>query len=163
MKGETQSLHLQKMMQAQKHHPEYTLVLAPIEVKRKSLKHLHKGELLLLGLDRLELYLQNAEKICAKVRLYSRNNIVKLQIELLQEMPAYTNNSKKYENILCTFGTVQSRTLEKGHTIEISLADIQVVTLFWEEKKQASGLLVNVEDEIAIEITEVYNGKSGQR
>ncbi len=158
MKGETQSLHLQKMMQLQKHHPEYALVLAPMEVKRKSLKHLTKGELLLLGLTYLDLYLQNSEGFCAKVVLSYRNETVKLQIVSFDKMSADTSNSKKYEKVFCVFGRVQSRTLDEGHNIEIPITELHEVTLFWEDKKQAAGLLVMVEDEIAIEITEVYNG-----
>ena len=158
MKGETQSVHLRQMMQRQQHLPEYSLVLPLFELKRKSLKRLERTDLLLLGSERLELYLQDGATLVAKVTVENSGESVKLSILSLEEIAVNTNDSKKYENILTSFGKVQCRTLEVGHKIELSQTELQDVTLFVGEVQQAKGLLVTVDDEIAVKITEVNNG-----
>ncbi len=158
MKGETQSVHLRQMMQRQQHLPEYSLVMPLFALKRKSLKKLESADLLLLGSEQLELYLQKGAALVAKAVVENSGESVKLSIVSLEEVVVNTSDSKKYENIVASFGAVQCRTLEVGHKIELSQTDLQEVTLFTGEVQQAKGLLVTVDDEIAVKITEVNNG-----
>ena len=159
MKAETQSGHLQKMMQKHTVHPEYDLMLPSFSVKKKRLHTLVKNDVFLLGSDILELVLMHRHTdMYAKTVLDSYEETVKMQITLLAKVTENKCDSKKYETVLCSFGNVQSRKFEVGHKIEISMRDLRKVTLFWEEKKRAEGLLVNVESEIAIKITKVYHG-----
>ena len=155
MKGETQSLHLQRMMQKHNHYPEYDLVLPLFSIKKKSLKKLQKNDLLLLGLDRLELVIKNEENICTNVSLENHGETVKIQILDLVESLDMTYDSKKYENVLCSFGKIQIRKIEVGYKIEIPVHNLNDVELISEGKKLAKCLLVNVDEEIALKITEV--------
>ena len=88
MKSETQFSHLQKKIRKYKYYPEYDLVLAPFNIKKKNLKHLKTGDVLLLGLDVLMLYFMEKNKmqknkICATLKLEKHHNIVKVRIESL--------------------------------------------------------------------------------
>lgn len=158
MKGETQSLHLQKMMKKHKVNPEYTLVLPSMAVKKKSLKKLERGDVLLLGLERLELSLMKDDLFCARMVVDSSAGSLKLEIISLDELDVNTSDSKKYEKLFCSFGKLQSRKLEVGHKIEISAKEMETVELFTGEKKLAIAALVSVDNEIAIEIKEVIHG-----
>ena len=158
MKGETQSLHLQEMMQQLQRNPEYMLAFPPLMIKKKSLKKISIGEILLLDLNMLDLYLFEGERPCARVSPEQYGEFVKLKIVSLVKSPDMTVDSKKYEKILCTFGTVQSRKMEVGHKIEISADSLSEVILSAEGKKLAKGSLVIVDKKLAIEITEVENG-----
>ena len=158
MKGETQSLHLQKMMKKHKVNPEYILVLPLVAVKKKSLKKLERGDVLLLGLERLELVLMKEGLFCAKMAVESSAGSLKLKIISLDKPDVNTNDSKKYEKIFCSFGKLQSRKLEVGHKVEISAKEMETVELFSGETQLATASLVSVDSEIAIEIKEVVHG-----
>lgn len=158
MKGETQSLHLQKMMKKHKVNPEYTLVLPLMAVKKKSLKKLERGDVLLLGLGKLELSLMKDDLFCARVAVENSAGSLKLEITSLEKPDVNTSDSKKYETLLCSFGKLQSRKIEVGHKVEIATKEMETVELFSGEKKLATVSLVNVDSEIAIEIKEVVHG-----
>ena len=158
MRAERQSLHLQNMMQKHKRYPEYELVLPSFAVKKKSLKSLASDDLLLLEMERLDLALVLESQTCAKVRLTFTGDTLKLKIVSLEKSPVEKSDSKKYENILCSFGQVQSRVLELGHIIEIPALNMEKVEVGTLEKKIAKGRLVLVDDKLAIKITEVEHG-----
>jgi hypothetical protein len=155
MKGETQAVHLSEIMQKHRLYPEYELALPMIEVKKSSLKKLAEGDLLLLGLDHLELVLLQEGKVCAKVMLDETQNTRKIKIVNLEKDMLSSYNSKKYKIVKCSFGILQSRVLEVGHQIGIASLDLHKVGLMTEEKVWAKGSLVNVDDEIAVQIDEV--------
>jgi len=158
MKGETQSAHLQKMMHQHKRYPEYELVLPPFSIRKKSLKKMGQGDVLLLGLDFLDLELLKEGETCAKVTVEHVAESTKLRIVSLPETSYNTNDSKKYEKLVAIFTTLQIRKLEVGHKVEIPSVEIGEMALFSGNEKCFKGRLVTVDDEIAIEITEVLNG-----
>lgn len=155
MRGETQALHLEKMMQKHTLYPEYELAFPPIQVKRNSLQKLSKGDILLLGLDSLEMILLEEENISASVVLNESGNGSKIKIIKLNKSTIEQYNSKKYETINISFGMIQSRTLEVGHQIETTQLNLQEVLLHVDGKNIAKGSLVNVDEEIAVQIDEV--------
>ncbi len=155
MRGETQALHLEKMMQKHKLYPEYELALPPIQVKKNSLQKLSKGDILLLGLDRLEMILLEEGNISANVVLNESENGSKIKIIKLNRSATEQPNSKKYEIVEFSFGVIQSRTLEVGHQIETTQLNLQEVLLHVNGKNIAKGSLVNVDEEIAVQIDEV--------
>jgi len=155
MRGETQALHLAKMMQKHKLYPEYELALSPIQVKKNSLKKLSKGDILLLGLDSLEMILLEEGKTCASVVMNETENSSKIKITQLNKSTTEQSDSKKYQTVKISFGVLQSRKLEVGHKIEIAQLNLQEVSLHVDGKNIAKGSLVNVDEEIAIQIDEV--------
>ncbi len=155
MKGETQAIHLEKMMQKHKLYPEYELALSPIEVKKNSIKKLTKGEVFLLGLDSLNLILIEEGEICANAVIKKSENSSKLKIIQLKRSTIEQGDSKKYETIKISFGMIQVRKLEIGHTIGITSLNLQEVTLVVDDENIAKGSLVNVDEEIAVQIDEV--------
>ncbi len=158
MKGETQSVHLRKMMQQHKRYPEYELALPSFSIKKKSLKKMAQGDVLLLGWDFLDLILMKEGKVCAKVTVDHVAESLKLRISALEECSAEKHDSKKYENMVSVFTALQIRKLELGHKIEVPISEIRELALFSGDEKRFKGLLVTVDDEIAIEITEVLYG-----
>ncbi len=155
MKGETQAIHLEKMMQKHKLYPEYELALSPIEVKKNSIKKLTKGEVFLLGLDSLNLILIEEGEICANAVIKKSENSSKLKIIQLKRSTIEQGDSKKYETIKISFGMIQVRKLEIGHTIGITSLNLQEVTLVVDDENIAKGSLANVDEEIALQIDEV--------
>ena len=155
MRDETQSLHLAKIMQKHKHYPEYELVLPCLIVKTKSLKKLSKGDVLLLGDDHLNLKLLKDDETYGNVDIEESENSRKIKIIDIEKHTTLSTNSKKYENVKCSFSFLQSRVFEVGHKIDISSFNLEKVNLIIDHKKVAEGSLVNVDEEIAIEITKV--------
>ena len=157
MKAETQSLNLRKMMEKQKLYPQYDLALDGVCVKKKSLKNLEEGSLLLLGMDYLNMILVKNSEVCARVRLINVGDCSKIEIVSLNETAANTCDSKKYENILCSLGKINCKKLELGHKVGISSLGIKEIEVFSNNNILAKGSLVSVDNEIAIQITEVNN------
>ena len=155
MKSETQAFHLAKMMQDHTHYPKYELALPLVSVRSKNLKKLSLDDVLLLGLNVLEFVLMDAESMCATVVLKDMENIHELEIIHLDEDTVYPVDSKKYDTLKLSFGTVQSKVLEVGETIDITHIDLVYETLLSENKKLAEGSLINVDNEIAIKIEKV--------
>jgi len=157
MRDETQALHLVKMMQKHKLYPEYELALSPIQVKKNSLKKLSKGDIFLLGLDSLNMILVEEGEICANVVMNKSENSRKIKITQLNGEATKQSDSKKYETVKISFGMIQSRKLEVGHTIGVTSLSLQEVTLWIEDENIAKGSLVNVDEEIAVQIDEVVH------
>jgi hypothetical protein len=87
--------------------------------------------------------------------LEESRNSRKIKIVNIQKQTELPSHSKKYETLKCSFDFLQSRSFEVGHKIDISSIDLGKVNLFIGKKKLAEGKLVNVDEEIAIEITKV--------
>ncbi len=155
MRGESQAMRLEKMMQKQHPFPVYELALPLMQIKKKSLKKLSKKDILLLGLSSLELVLLSENKLCAKVMLNISENNSKIEIIEIESNSVDTYDSKKYEILKCSFGKVQSRKLEIGHTLGITALNLNKVDLIIADKNIAKCSLVNVDEEIAIEIEKV--------
>ncbi|WP_295420764.1 FliM/FliN family flagellar motor switch protein [Sulfurovum sp.] len=155
MRGETQAVHLAKIMQKHKLYPEYELVLPLVRIKKNSLKKLSKGNILLLGLESLDMLLLSKEKICANVVIDGVHNSTKIKITSLEDKAILPTNSKKYETLKCSFGILQSRKLEVGHKIDIASLNSEEILLIVEGRTIAKGALVNVDEEIAIQIDKV--------
>ncbi|PHS40616.1 MAG: hypothetical protein COB07_03685 [Sulfurovum sp.] len=155
MKSETQAFHLAKMMQDHTLYPKYELTLPLVAVRSKKMEDLFPDDVLLLGLNVLEFVLMDSESICANVVLKDRENIHELEIIHLEEDVVKTIDSKKYKILKISFGTVQSKVLEEGETIDITHIALEKVTLWSENKKLAEGSLINVDNEIAIKIDKV--------
>jgi len=159
MKSETQFSHLQNKIQKYKCYPEYDLVLAPFNIKKKNLKNLKTGDVLLLGLDILILYFMQKNKICATLKLEKHNTIVKVRIESLNTIDINRENGKKWKKIYCSLDHVQCRKLEVGHTVTLNTEALKFVELFHSDLKIADAKLISVDNEIAIEITEVEHNE----
>ena len=155
MRGETQSVRLAEMMQKHKLYPEYELTLPFLLVKKNSLKKLSKGDVLLLGDHNLNLKLLKEDGLLGNVEIEESENSRKIKIVDIQEHSELTTHSKKYETVKCSFSFLQSRSFEVGHKIDISSTDLAKVNLILGNKKLAEAKLVNVDEEIAIEITKV--------
>ena len=159
MKAKMQSLQLQEMMQRHKRHPEYDLVLPSFLLKKKKLRTLKANDILLLGLTHLELELHQEGISCAAVDLDSRGETLKVKITKINNTLADTFTAKKYEKITGSFGKIQSRQLEAGHKVEVSVLNMNKVTLYVDNTKIAEAKLVMVDEEIALNIIEVNDGK----
>ena len=155
MKHETQAHHLAEIMQKHISYPTYDLTLPPVRVRSNKLKKLSVNDLLLIGVDRLELLLMNGNTIYATMRLRPMKNMHRAEIIHLAEDTIEQPDSKKYKILKISFGTVQSKALEIGSTIDITHIDLEKVTLASEDKMIAEGSLVNVDEEIAIQIKKV--------
>ena len=154
MRGETQAVHLSKIMQSHKLYPEYELVFPFVKIKKKSVKKMTKNDIVLLGLETFNMCLLSEKNMCANVSLVKEQNSRKLKIISLENMN-YASKSQKYEILKCSLGMIQSRKIEIGHKIDISSLHLDEVLLSVEEKTIAKGFLVTIDNEIAIQIREV--------
>ncbi len=155
MKAETQANNLATLVRRKKKYPEYELVLPFINVKLSKLHKLAEGDILLLGLDHLDLYLLSDTNIMANVHIFIDDNRQKIKISSLDKKMMVQEHTKKYENIKCSFGMLQSRKFEVGFEVSIEEVNLQKIKLFVEDKNIAEATLVKVDDEIAIQVTKV--------
>lgn len=155
MKSESQAQRLAEMVQDRIYYPAYELAFPFLEVRRSKLKKLSVDDILLTGFDTLELVLTEGKSICAKVAFVYVGNMPKIEIVHVFKETTGHYDSKKYKILHCSFGAVKSKVLELKHTIDIAHIDLEQVTLSSEGKMIAQGVLVNVDEEIAIQIKKV--------
>lgn len=153
MKAESQACCLGRMMSQYRGLPQYELSFPPVLVKRKAVKKLTVGDFLLLGFQQIELVLCKEGKVVADIAPEKNGNVIKI-IQTKEEAACFAEN-KKYEAVQVSLGTLQSRTLEPGHRIEIAACNLQKVSLFRKGKRFAEGSLANVDDRIAVQIDEI--------
>lgn len=157
MKAETQATYLSKLVHDSKLYAEYELALPFIRIKRKSLKNMCIGDVLLLGLSNLDMILLSEDKISAKVSISEIGSGSKIKIIDTDVKPIYTYDSKKYEKIKLSFGLVQSKKIEHGHAIDISSLNLNETDIVSRQTIIAKGSLINVQGDIAIQIKEVFS------
>lgn len=155
MKSETQAQRLAEMVQDRMHYPAYQLALPLAEVRRSKLKKLRVDDVLLTGFDTLECVLIEGRTICAKTVVRYAGNTPRVEIVQLSEDTVGDAGNEKYSMLQCSFGTVKSKVLALKHTIDIAHIDLEQVSLNSEGKMIAQGILVNVDEEIAIQIKKV--------
>ncbi len=155
MKSETQALHLARIMQRHMHTPSYEVVLPLVMVQSKKLKKLSVDDVLLTGFDKLEILLIDGDIICANMQLKQTGAASEIAISKLTKETIKQCDSKKYETLKISFGSVQMKALELGQTIDITHIDLEKVTLVLKDKTIAEGFLVTVDEEIAIQIKEM--------
>lgn len=155
MKSETQALHLARIMQRHIQTPSYELALPLVMVPKKKLKKLSEDDLFLSGFDSMEFIMIDGDTIYAEMKLKKMKNTYETEIVDVREDTIEKSNSKKYEILKISFGSVQSKRLELGEMIDIGDIDLQTVKLVLKEKTIAEGSLVIVDDEIAIQIKRV--------
>jgi hypothetical protein len=155
MKSETQAFHLARIMQRRMHTPSYELVLPLVMIQSKKLKKLSVDDVLLTGFDRLEFLLIDGDIICANTQLKQMRTASEIAISKLTKETVEQFDSKKYKTLKISFGSVQSKALELGQTIDITHIDLEKVTLVLKDKTIAKGSLVTVDEEIAIQIKEI--------
>jgi len=157
MKAETQAVLLEKMMQKKKVQPVYELTLPLFSMKQSLLKKLTKGDILLLGLDSLEIIVLQNEKTYANVMLLKNEKIQEIEIISTDNTWSYFTENPKYEVLKCLLSTIGVESFDVGTKQDISNVRFEYVTLYTEKNvKRLEGKLVEVEGNIAIEVTKVY-------
>jgi len=156
MRGDTQADRLEVMMQKHRIYPHYTLALPPFEVRKRALAELKKGDILLLGLDRLTLVLLEGNTICAEVTIEHHSALDRLRITALGE-DAQAHASKKYQRVTVVWGEIPCKKLEVGHVVGAMDLNFDHLSVVVEQKKIAEGSLVNAGGRIALEIIEVIS------
>lgn len=156
MRGDTQADSLEVMMQKHRIYPHYTLALPPFEVRKSALAELKKGDILLLGLDRLTLVLLDGKNICAEVMIEHHSALDRLRITALGKH-AQERVSKKYQVVTVAWGEIPCKKLEVGHVIGTMDLNFDHLSVVVEQKKIAEGSLVNAGGRIALQIIEVVS------
>ena len=155
MHGETQANRLAELMKQRGNLPSYELALHLVAVRSSSLKKLDINDILLLGLNHLECILIDDGTICAKTVLIKQNNRHVMKVVESVKEPIKHYDGKKYEMLKLSFGEIQSRTLDVGHTIDMSQVNLEKVSLVRNVKKIATASLINVDGQIALQIDKV--------
>lgn len=155
MKGERQSSRLMQMMQKQGVVPSYELLLPLVHFPIKPYGHLALNDVLILGLDDLELSLLKEEVLCARVKLLKSDRVQELEIVELDQKPINPSDSKKYEVLKLSFGFVQCKHLEKDSKLRAEHINFEKVSLILKDIKIAEATLVLVDEKIALQIDKV--------
>ncbi|MDD2226381.1 MAG: hypothetical protein PHD42_04650 [Dysgonamonadaceae bacterium] len=154
MRADTQADSLEAMMQKHQIYPCYTLALPPFEVKKRALKELKRGDILLLGFERLSLVLLDEKRGNAEVMIEHHHALDRLRIVSLGELTR-DHLSKKYQVVTAILGEVPCKKLEVGHVIGAMDLDFGHLDIIAGKKKIAEGSLVNTDGRIALQINEV--------
>lgn len=156
MRGETQALHLAKMMQNHTHYPQYELALPLVSVRSSKLKKLSLNDVLLLDFKVLEFILIEGANICADLVLQRAEDSHVIIITHLHRKTILSNESHKFKTVKLSFGECQIKNSEVGDTLDMTQFDLGKVTLIADEKKIAEGSLINVDNEIAVKINNLF-------
>ena len=155
MHGETQANRLASLMQNHKSVPSYELSLPLVTVRSSSLASLKAEEVLLIKQKKLECILLNNDTIVADVIVEKSQNRYVLKVRSLHKRKLPETQRKAHEVLKLSFGEVQSRILEVGHTIELTQIDLHKVILMRKNKIIAEASLITVDEEIAVQIDKV--------
>jgi len=155
MHGETQANRLASLMQKHKSLPSYELALPLVTVLSSSLDNLEVDDVLLLRLDVFECILLNDDILYANVIPVHEKRRVMIKVLDMVNRKVSKTQRKEHEVLKLSFGTVQSRILEVGHTVDVSHMDLETVSLMRKKKKIATASLVNVDGKMAVKIDKV--------
>ena len=155
MHGETQANRLASLMQKHKSLPSYELALPLVTVQSSSLDNLEVDDVLLLRLDVFECILLNNDILYANVIPVHEKRRVMIKVLDMVNRKVSKTQRKEHEVLKLSFGTVQSRILEVGHTIDVSQMDLETVSLMRKEKQIATASLVNVDGKMAVKVDKV--------
>ena len=155
MHGETQANRLASLMQKHKSLPSYELALPLVTVQSSSLDNLEVDDILLLRLDVFECILLNNDILYANVIPVHEKRRVMIKVLDMVNRKVSKTQRKEHEVLKLSFGTVQSRILEVGHTVDVSHMDLETVSLMRKKKKIATASLVNVDGKMAVQIDKV--------
>lgn len=156
MRGETQALHLAKMMQKHIHFPQYELALPFVRVRSAKLKKLSVNDVLLLDLKVLEFILIEGDRICADLVLQQVEGRHVIAITHLHQKALSSNENKKFETLKLSFGKFSIKSVEVGERLDIAQFDLEKIMLIVEDKKIAEGSLLNVDNEVAVKINTLF-------
>jgi len=155
VKDDRQADRLRQMMQKQRVVPSYELLLPLVSLSTKAYRQLALNDVLILGLEDLELILVKDEMIYAKVKLLKSDNLFGLEIIELCKKPIKPSDSKKYETLKLSFGFVQCKVLEKDSKLRAEQINFKKVSLILRNIKIAEATLVLVDEKIALRIDKV--------
>ena len=154
MKVETQASRLERMMRKHWNVETYRVTLPPVALKRKDVKMLDPGDVLLLELGHLELLLVQKDETKASLELSEGEG---KYVTLLPKEEKKEIHTKKYELLYPSFGSMEIPQLTESMVLELSKIDLYSVALQKaDEMTVAEGILVESEGMIALEIKKVY-------
>ena len=156
MKRETQALHLAQMMQNYIPSPRYELALPLVKIRSSKLKKLSADDVLLLDLKALEFILIEEDFICAELAVQKFEGNFVMVIKHIHKELILLNNHHKCETVKLSLGECHMNVLEVGNSLDISLYDLEKITLIVDNKKKAEGSLVNVDNKIAMKINRLF-------
>jgi len=155
MHRETQANRLASLVQKYKSLPDYELALPLVVVQSSSLDNLEVDDVLLLRLDAFECVLLKNDILYAKViPVHKKRRVVMRVLDMANKKVSKTER-KEHEVLKLSFGTVQSRILEAGDTVDLSQMDLETVSLMRKKRKIATASLVNVDGKIAVQVDKV--------
>ena len=157
----TQALRLRELVRQRKGLLSYTLSLYPVAVKRRALKTLQEGDLLLLKSKALSLSLSMEGRVVASCDLLVDAGRKRIRVTDLTEIPDIAPEGKKYEILLPQIAVVESPQIAAGDLIDIGDVDIDQITLIHRGREVASGHLVVADKRIAVMIDKCE--KKGKR
>ncbi len=156
MKGETQALHLAKIMQKHISYAQYELALPFIRVRNSKLKKLRVNNVLRLDMKVLEFILIDGSTVCAELALQWMEGGYTIVITGLHKKNILLNESHKYETVKLSFGKYKMKSLNVGNRLDISQFELEKIMLISDGKKIAQGTLINVDDMVSVKINVVY-------
>ena len=148
----TQALRLRELVRQRKGLRSYTLALHPVVVKRRALKTLAKGDLLLLRSKALSLCISMEGRVVASCDLLVDAGRKRIRVTDLIALPDLESERKKYAILLPQITTVESPEIAVGDLIDIGDVDISRITITNRGREVASGHLVVADKQIAVMI-----------
>ncbi len=155
MRGETQALHLAKMMQNYISSDRYELALPLVMVRRSKLKKLQVNDVLLLELKVLKFVLIEGETIYAELLLKHVTGADILEIVNIDKKTIKRSDSNKHEVIKFSFGLCKMKNLAVGNHLDMAQFYENNIMLMLNKKKLAECSLVTIDNEIAVKINKV--------
>jgi len=156
MKGETQALHLAKMMHKHLHYPQYELALPFVRVRSSKFKKLSVNDVLLLDLNVLKFILIEGDRVCADLVLQQVEDNYFIAVTQLHQKSILPSDSHKFETIKLSFGECKMKSFEVGVRLDVAQFDLGNIMLIVNDKKIAQGALINVDNEVAVKINTLF-------
>lgn len=152
---ETQALHLENVMQKHIHYTKYEVALPLMKVHRSTLKNLSMYDVFLLKLNVFECIMIEEDNICARLQLKRYEGSYALTIIQTDQERIVSDKHPKRKIIKFSFGTYPMKHLAIGESLRIEDFDTEKVVLIVDKKKIAEGILMSVENEIAVKVSRV--------
>jgi|GEM_PF-2256762 len=156
--AETQIKQLIKMMNDIPTSKDLKVYLPSIQIKKKSLKRISKGDIILLKTEDIAVDIVEDDNIIARGLYGNYNEIPSILIDKFTRDKKSSKRDKRYHVVKILLGTIEDSQLDIGKIVKLKNDREHHLSLFLRDRLVAKARLVHRDREIALQIDEVrYN------
>lgn len=151
----TQMFGLVKMMQSASIVDYYEVYIPPIQIKKKSIKKLSKGDIIPLQSREVKVEIVESGCIIAYGIYGNYQEAPSILIDRLIDNSKKSIDTKKYYRIDISLGQIEKSRFDQGKIIKLNRNGVYDASLYRDGSLIAEAMLVQIDDSMGLQIEEV--------